>query len=189
MPRVLRRLSEDNETWLIDRYEGRGRGVRVVPRLPGITLIQGYMGEFIQKLPQDYFDYVFSVSVVEHVPLNGLESFFADCARVLKPSGRMFHAIDTYLFDSDCEELSQPFRERLHAYLQFAERPDLSIRLAEGEARIDEQIRFSCAYATQPDNVLHEWHLYRPQEKRLRGQVVSIKSAWEKVALASQGPS
>jgi ubiquinone/menaquinone biosynthesis C-methylase UbiE len=182
VPRILRWLSGENDVWLIDRYEGVGRGPRVVPRLPGITFIQGYMGEFIQQVPDDYFDYIFSVSVIEHVPLDGLESFFADCSRVLKPFGRMFHAIDTYLFDSDREDLSQPFRERLHAYLQFAVRSDLGIRLEEGGANIDEHTRFSCAYATQPDNVLHEWHLHRPQEKRLRGQVVSIKSAWEKNA-------
>jgi SAM-dependent methyltransferase len=182
VPRVLRRLSKDNETWLIDRYEGVGRGPKEVPHLPGIHFIQGYMGEFIQQLPDGYFDDIFSVSVIEHVPLDGLESFFADCVRVLKPSGRMFHAIDIYLFDSDREDLSQPFQDRLRAYLQFAERPDLGIHLAGEGARIDDYPRFSCAYATQPDNVLHEWHLNRPQEKRLQGQVVSIKSAWEKVA-------
>lgn len=182
IPRILHRLSENNETWLVDGYEGMSRGSTKVPRLPGIILIRGYMGEFIQQIPTSYFDYLFSVSVLEHVPLEKLESFFADCARVLKPAGRMFHAIDTYLFDPDRGELNQPFRERLHAYLQFADRPDLGIRLVEEGAKIDEHLRFSCAYATQPDNVLHEWHLNRPQEKRLRGQVVSIKSVWEKAA-------
>lgn len=179
MPRVLRWLSARNECWLVDRYEGVGRGPKEIPSIPGIKILQGFIGEFIEELPEEHFDYLFSVSVVEHVPLESLENFFADCARLLKPSGRMYHAIDIYLFDDEREDLRQPFREKLIAYLRFANRPDLGIRLIE-EAQIDAHLRYSCAYATQPDNVLYEWHLNRPQEKRLMGQVVSIKSAWEK---------
>ena len=179
MPRILQKLSQDNETWLIDRYEGVGRGPKRAPEIPRVKVVQGFMGEFSRQLPDNYFDFLFSVSVVEHVPLDALESFFADCARVLKPAGRMFHAIDIYLFDQIRDDLNQPFQERLGAYLGFADRLDLGIRLVES-AQIDKTLSFSCAYASQPDNALHQWYLHSPQEKRLYGQVVSIKSAWEK---------
>lgn len=179
IPRVLRWLSGQNECWLVDRYEGVGRGPKKIPSIPGIKILQGFIGEYIEELPDEHFDYLFSVSVVEHVPIESLEDFFADCARLLKPSGRMFHAIDIYLFDDERGDLRQPFKDKLRAYLSFSNRPDLGIRMIE-EAHIDANLRYSCAYASQPDNVLYEWHLNHPQEKRLMGQVVSIKSAWEK---------
>jgi SAM-dependent methyltransferase len=137
------------------------------------------MGDYSPKLAAGYFDFVVSVSVVEHVPLDSINAFFGDCARVLKPGGRMIHAIDTYLFDPRDGSLAHVFQERIQAYLSLAERPDLGIKLVE-KPRIDKDVRFSCRYATVPDNVLHEWNLKRPSNKRAIGQVVSIKSEWIK---------
>jgi ubiquinone/menaquinone biosynthesis C-methylase UbiE len=180
-PRVLKILAKENECWLVDKFEGVGRGPKDIPRIKPIKIVQGYMGEHLDVLPTRYFDIIFSISVVEHIPIERLEAFFRDCGRVLKPGGKMLHAIDTYTFDSPQERLNRPFQDRLAAYLQFANRPDLGIRLTEAPA-IDAGLEFSCQYATLPDNVMHEWYLNRKDDKRLRGQVVSVKSEWEKLA-------
>ena len=177
--RILPNLSPINECWTVDRFEGKGRGPIYAPKIKGVRTVCAYMGEFSSELESNYFDFVISVSVVEHVSLDTLDTFFKDCARVLKPGGHMIHAIDTYLFDSHDHSLSQPFQERIQAYLNFANRLDMGIKLLE-EPNIDQDIQFSCRFASLPDNVLHEWELMRPSIKRATGQVVSIKAEWIK---------
>lgn len=52
-----------------------------------------YHNCFMDALPgQNRYDYLFSHHVMEHV--EGLEPFYRDCWRVLKPGGQMFHCID-----------------------------------------------------------------------------------------------
>ncbi len=178
--RVLPFLSLHNECWLIDKFEGRGRGPQRVPRVRNVRIVQAYMGDFSPELPESYFDFIFSISVVEHVPLASVDAFFKDCARVLKPGGRMIHAIDTYLFDSCDQAVAREFQERVRVYLLYGNRPDLGIRLVEAPS-IDENVQFSCRYASVPDYVLHQWQVRNPGIKRVIGQVVSIKSEWVKI--------
>lgn len=180
--RLLRLLKNTNECWLVDRFEGLGNGPRRKPFLPMVRIVQDYLGEFNPLLPDGYFDYVFSISVAEHIPLNYLDNFFHDCARLLKPGGRMIHAIDTYVFDpadrqaTGMEEMAQ----RTRKYLEYADRPELGIRLVE-PAKIDADFVFSCRFASLPDNILYKWQQSRATVKREIGQLVSIKSEWMKV--------
>lgn len=52
-----------------------------------------YRNCFMQDLPvHDQYDYLYSLAVTEHV--EGLEQFYSECARALKPGGEMFHYID-----------------------------------------------------------------------------------------------
>lgn len=180
--RVLRLLRNTNECWLVDRYEGLGYGPRRIPFLPKVRIIQDYLGEFNPLLPDGYFDYVFSISVAEHIPLDYLDKFFHDCARLLKSGGRMVHAIDTYVFDP----IDRPapgmdeFAQRIRKYLEYADRPDIGIRLVE-PAKIDAELVFSCRYASLPDNIMYKWQQNRSTIKREIGQLVSIKAEWIKV--------
>ena len=48
--------------------------------------IKGKVGE-VEGLPDDYFDLVCSVSVVEHIPLKKLNDVYNEIARTLKPGG------------------------------------------------------------------------------------------------------
>lgn len=179
--RILPLLSSSNECWVLDKFEGKGRGPTRAPRLPGIRTVYAYMGDFSGALMPSYFDFVVSVSVLEHVPLDSMNEFFQDCARVLKVGGHMLHAIDTYLFDASDSTMARPFEKRIEAYLRFADRPDLGIKLTQ-DPSVDQTLTFSCRYASLPDNVLHEWNLTRPSLKRAIGQVVSLKSEWIKTS-------
>jgi len=179
--RILPLLSSSNECWVVDKFEGKGRGPTRVPRLPGIKTVHAFMGDLSGELMPSYFDFVVSISVMEHVPLDSMNAFFQDCSRVLKTGGNMLHAVDTYLFDVRDSPLARPFEERIEAYLSFANRPDLGIKLTQ-EPRVDQNLRFSCRYASQPDNILHEWNLNRPSVKRVIGQVVTLKTEWIKTS-------
>jgi len=41
-----------------------------------VNFVSGFMGDNIQNLPDNYFDLVYSISVIEHVPDEKLKSFF-----------------------------------------------------------------------------------------------------------------
>ncbi|MBU0568822.1 class I SAM-dependent methyltransferase [bacterium] len=97
--RILLRLKNYNECWNIDKFEGLGQGPKKDPQMPGVRSMYSYMGDFDESVPSNYFDVVFSISVVEHVLNEKVEPFFADCCRILKPGGMMAHAIDVYIFD------------------------------------------------------------------------------------------
>ncbi len=52
------------------------------------------MGTFSSQYPNDYFDYVFSVSTLEHIPMQQMPNVFRDMHRCLKVGGKQVHTID-----------------------------------------------------------------------------------------------
>ncbi len=100
--RVLRPLHEDYECWNLDKLEGLGNGP-VEVRSTDFRLVRDYIGAFNPELPDGYFDFVFSISVFEHVE-EGEQNFrniLGDIARVLKPGGLSLHCFDMVARDSD----------------------------------------------------------------------------------------
>lgn len=61
-----------------------------------VNFVSGFMGDNIQNLPDNYFDLVYSISVIEHVPDEKLKSFFEESVRVTKPGGIVSHSYDVY---------------------------------------------------------------------------------------------
>jgi len=179
--RILPILTESNECWLADRFEGLGRGPTDVPEMPGVRIVRDYVGDFSKELPDDYFDWVVSVSVLEHVPIERLHDFFSDCARLLRKGGHMAHAVDTYLFDEEDRSLpaAKAFRDRIEQYLKYSDRDDIGLQLSRAPA-IDKDVTFSCRHASLPDNVLHRSYTNKPKQMRTVGQVVSLKTEWVK---------
>lgn len=86
------------ECWLIDSFEGLGNGTVAIPVRP-YKIIVGYMGDFIKELPDQYFDFVFSISALEHSPWEDEYSqrIIDDINRVLKPGGMSLHCLDSFL--------------------------------------------------------------------------------------------
>jgi len=94
--RILKFFKDDYECWNIDKLEGVGNGPTDVDT-SGFRLVDDYMGNFNEELPNDYFDLVFSISTLEHVPLDDFETYeniLKDVNRVLKPGGLSVHCID-----------------------------------------------------------------------------------------------
>lgn len=176
--RVLERLKASNECWNIEKFEGVGAGPKSVQTSPGITLIDAYLGDFDPRLPDAHFDVVFSVSVVEHVPPARLQSFFTDCARILKPGGLLLHAIDLYVFDQP-----NPRNEVVNAYRRVTDDAALGLQWIEPPAA-DASITFKCDYASNPDMTLAQWNQFAPSLRAQRevAQSISLKAAWTKAA-------
>jgi ubiquinone/menaquinone biosynthesis C-methylase UbiE len=167
--RVLEKLAATNECWNIDKFEGLGAGPTDLPEMPSIKIVRSYLGDFDPALPDNYFDVVFSVSVVEHVTRDKLDSFFADCHRILKPGGTMAHAIDLYIYDEPSTRLSviDYYRKGVedHRFDWFS------------SPLIDHNLTFQCCFATNSDVTMNAWNRIAPSLREIRetAQSISLK--------------
>lgn len=176
--RIIKKLSEKNECWMIDKFEGADNGLLGVPKIDGVKVVQDFMGNFTANLLDEYFDCIFSISVIEHISLDFLESFFNDCARVLKPGGKMIHAIDINITDKD----KNIKYEQIAKYLTILSAPNFSLKFIE-VPKINEKVFYKCSYASNPNNQLYSWNLLNPTMTSIRQNYegVSIKLEMYKV--------
>jgi len=166
--RVLPKLVGDNECWNLDKFEGQGGGPSVIVERPGVKLKRVFIGDFSPEVPDGYFDIVFSVSVVEHIPSQSYANAIRDCARILKKGGRMLHAIDVYLPDpGSTHPLFASLRQRLALYLQTAELSDGGFAWVE-PPRIDLNLISSATHACNQVDELYKWNKMFPQLRELR---------------------
>lgn len=167
--RVLEMLSQHNECWNIDKFEGLGAGPLEIPELPGVKIVRAYLGDFDAEIPDNYFDIVFSISVIEHVPKEQLDACFADCCRILKPGGLLLHAIDLYISDAP-----SALTETIDLYRVAIETQDFEWLTPPA---IDNFTTFRCDYASNSDLTMSQWNHIAPSLKNVRKthQSVSIK--------------
>lgn len=105
------------------------------------------MGDFSESLPESYFDALFSVSALEHAPVDSLDAVYSDSYRVLQKGGKMFHTIDT----SDLEIGASHFEAIRRAGFKLPDEPNMSIsvrRTDEGPATLFEPL--SVAFCNYP---------------------------------------
>jgi SAM-dependent methyltransferase len=169
--RILNVLSEANRTTNIDTFEGLGNGPTDKPRVTSYTIVPCLVGAFDKRLADSSFDIVFSISVVEHVPSESLENFHEDCVRILRPGGLLIHLIDLYLRDS--AEQNKSAQDRIARYLGWFSHP-LCTPICEQEILEPHEVRFSCSFATNPDNVMNRWNKVAPSLASLRADAQSV---------------
>ena len=176
--RVLEILSNNNECWNIDKIEGIGRGPKNYTEINNVKLIKAFMGDYSHELKDNYFDVVFSISVVEHVKPEGLPGFFRDIARILKTDGLCIHAIDSYL--GDLEYIRK--NPKIDMYKTVAKKNNILLEFIE-EPKIDSSSIFHTRYASNSDMTMMRWNKIVPTMVDIRNncQSVSIKAAWKKV--------
>jgi ubiquinone/menaquinone biosynthesis C-methylase UbiE len=97
--RIIAHFKDKYECWNVDKLEGVGLGPTQIDST-GFHLVKDYIGNFNSELSNDYFDFVFSISALEHVgdkdPFR-LDEVLRDLNRVLKPSCYSLHCFDSVL--------------------------------------------------------------------------------------------
>lgn len=176
--RVLAKLKSGNECWNVDKLNGRhgGPDAGAIVIHQEVKYVKTYLGEFSKDIPDSYFDFVFSISVVEHLVNSQIEQFFLDVARILKPGGRSLHAIDYYVGDVPRPEVDDNIRK--------------IITQSEGNTgmRFDfvpvcpRPLLFRSSYVTNSDMAMHDWNMQAPNLRHVREncQAITLKSAWHK---------
>ena len=150
-----------------------------------MKLVRSYLGDFSNEIPEDYFDIVFSVSVVEHVAIPHVADFFRDIARILKNDGETIHAIDVYLVDPIHKQNKwrTSIPQRIDSYLQVDADESIPLKFKE-PAAFGKDIEFQSDFASNSDREMHRWNKAVPELKGLRAiaQSVSLKAEWIKRA-------
>ncbi|MBI2353849.1 MAG: glycosyltransferase [Deltaproteobacteria bacterium] len=93
--RVLKAIASDYECWNIDKLEGLGNGPTEL-HPDGYRLVRAYMGESSAELSSQYFDFIFSISALEHVEESedNFRNICDDIDRVMKPEAFSLHCFD-----------------------------------------------------------------------------------------------
>ncbi|MEM0928866.1 MAG: methyltransferase domain-containing protein [Pseudomonadota bacterium] len=115
MMRELNRVRPKTyDCWNLDPLDGSGNGPKsethvgegetAMRSLQGITIIEERIGDFSPRIEDEAYDCVFSVSVMEHIPLRDWARCFDDMRRVLKPGGFCIHAVDLHPLDGRTAE-------------------------------------------------------------------------------------
>lgn len=96
--------SKGTESWIIDDFGAYTREVDLwqrwgdpdkwIAQHPKVRYLKKPLGLFDKEIPDAYFDCVFSVSTLEHIPASMWSDVIKDMLRITKPGGRQFHAID-----------------------------------------------------------------------------------------------
>jgi 2-polyprenyl-3-methyl-5-hydroxy-6-metoxy-1,4-benzoquinol methylase len=102
---------------LIDPYDGSGNGPQEYHRFrrsyPKVRIIREYFKKDSPALAGEVFDCIFSVSVLEHIPTEELQSLFDGIDQFLKPGGRSIHCIDDVVDGPTADWHFQEVREIL----------------------------------------------------------------------------
>lgn len=109
--RILEHFKNEYECWNLDKFEGLGNGPLEF-ETDVIKTVVDLAGNFNKELDDDYFDLVFSISALEHSPINDFVNYkniLTDMNRVLKKGGYSLHTIDQCAEDisgyEDAEDL------------------------------------------------------------------------------------
>ena len=97
--RLIRHLKTEYDCWNLDKLAGNGQGPLEI-RVDGFHLVRDYIGNFSPELPDNHFDFVFSISALEHIPNDdpGLyPRILEDINRVLKPGAYSLHCLDSII--------------------------------------------------------------------------------------------
>ena len=95
--RILAKLHQSYECWNVDKLEGLGNGLTILQNQNNYNLVRDYIGNFNHDLKNEYFDFIFSISALEHTQPDDEKLFsdiLKDINRVLSPNGLSLHCFD-----------------------------------------------------------------------------------------------
>lgn len=145
---LLQATNHSFDCGIIDTWdESIGSGTTERPVVDDqVRLIECLLGTDRCKelIPDASFDVVTSISVVEHVPVEQLEAFFFDCARICKPGGLVLHHVDIHISDA-------PESPRGQAYL------DSFGSIFGPPSRNVDDWAFRSNYVSNPDDIMFRW--------------------------------
>lgn len=177
--RVLPRLDRSCELWNADRLEGDGNGPGVSNDDARIRLVKTFLGEFSAEMPSEYFDAVFSVSVVEHIPESAIAAMVDDTIRILRPGGIAIHAVDLNIGDADMQSHVQFINQekKIRNYLDAT-----NGRLGKIQWLRTPTIKFpviaSATFAANSVNTQYRWAKRFPQRRASREMSQSVSLKW-----------
>ena len=89
-------LGKDHEYWIVDEpgFYDRKKFKQANSRRDNTHFVDSLLGKFSNRLKNDFFDIVFSVSVLEHIAQQEIDAVCEDMFRIVKPGGYIIHSLD-----------------------------------------------------------------------------------------------
>jgi hypothetical protein len=135
--------------------------------------IYAKVGETQDVILAESQDIVYSVSVLEHIPLEALPTFYADISRMLRSGGQMIHLIDCYLRASGEDNSFEVARRQ--GYMGAFDIPGLQA-FDDDEILPASEVGFHPTMASNPDRIMNDWNHIVPHERPNR--LVSQGCTW-----------
>jgi len=86
------------EAWIVDPYDGSGNGPveyeEFRRRYAHLHFVRSQFHDRLESIPAGKFDCIYSISVLEHVPAEGMLGVLRGLRKYLKSSGVSIHAVD-----------------------------------------------------------------------------------------------
>ncbi len=105
---------------IVDPYNGSGNGPQEFDKFkidfPSLKFHRQNFGFDVEGLEASSFDAIYSISVIEHIPFQGIDSLVAGCAKYLKKGGLQIHAIDLVVAGSGEQYHKEMFSYFLSKY-------------------------------------------------------------------------
>ncbi|GAB6094266.1 hypothetical protein JCM14469_05180 [Desulfatiferula olefinivorans] len=123
-----REIGDRMEYHMADRpgfYDGKTFEASLKART-NTTFHPVFVGEFSMGLDEASFDAVFSISALEHVPPDQIESVCRDMYRIVKPGGKIIHTIDIFGIENKTRIGEAYYEALVDAGFHFEEKPNLS---------------------------------------------------------------
>ena len=157
--RVLPALRKyTKKLFAIDVYDKEiGGGYAYRPRTIKYKIIETLVGDSKDTIEDEYFDVLFSISVVENVQTDMLKEFLLDSLRILKKDGVIIHLIDFYC-NNDSDLQSGIVRD----LIKNLEEIDSSFKCP-----IDDW-SFKTSYCSNDDYTMWEWNSVAPHLEEVR---------------------
>ena len=157
--RVLPALRKyTKKLFAIDVYDKEiGGGYAYRPRTIKYKIIETLVGDSKETIEDEYFDVLFSISVVENVERDMLKKFLLDSLRILKKDGVIIHLIDFYC--NNDEDLQSGIVGDL---IKTFEEIDISFKCP-----IDDW-SFKTSYCSNDDYTMWEWNSIAPHLEEVR---------------------
>jgi len=77
-----------------DLWSRWGDREELISKFPSVNYVFERLGKSTTNIPSDYFDCVYTVSTLEHIPPNRMKKVFDHMCKMLRPGGCMLHCID-----------------------------------------------------------------------------------------------
>ncbi len=179
--RLLPHLTKQNTVFNIDPSEGADNGPLAPVKQSGVENILCNIGASSEQIKDGSFDKIFSISVVEHIPNEDIDTFFQDCHRILKNGGEMIHLIDIYVGNDEYFQ-NGFFKKRFDAYDRQISKAGSESGLFVSAIQADtsnatkERYAFKTQYITNPDPVMYAWRTIAPNlhEVREKSQLCTL---------------
>jgi hypothetical protein len=156
---------------IVDPYDGSGNGPKeyetYCKQFPQLTFVRQQFGPEMPELHASSFDAIYSISVIEHIPLPGIDSLVAGAQKYLKEGGLQVHAIDTVVAGPG----DKYHLQLLGHFLQYYEIAETSLIQFREQSLADSETYFLSAEAHNRWRGQMAYHQF-PMRKVVSAQVV-----------------